>query len=403
MKKSEQAIRDVQHFGEEGGVVPVVDVAVTSTFLNPLDMERTFRGELQGCYLYSRHSNPSVNAFSQKLAAMEGSEAALGVASGMAAIASAVEAICTAKGPGGHIVSSRTVYGGTWALFNNLLPKRGISVTFVDPTDTEAFEKAIRPDTRLLYTETVSNPLLTVSDLPALSKVAKRHKIPLVVDNTFAPMLVSATRQGADVVLYSCTKYLSGSADLIAGAVCARREFIDQLIDINVGPVMLNGPVMDARVAHELYLRLDHLPIRMRAHSEAALHLARVLDEANIPLIYPGLKSHPQHALIRSMLSEGAGFGGMITVDCGTPEKALDVASRLQQEKFGLYAVSLGFSRTLISCPALSTSSEIPEEEQSKMGLSPGLLRLSIGYLGDLEVMARRFLDCWKAVHPGRG
>ncbi len=399
----EQRMRDVQHFGEEGGVVPVIDVAATSTFLNPQDMERTFRGELQGCYLYSRHSNPSVNALSQKLAAMEGSEAALGVASGMAAVATAVEAICTAngKGPGGHIVCSRTVYGGTWALFANLLPRRGIEVTFVDPTKPEEFERAIRPSTRLVYTETVSNPLLTVCDIAAVAKIAHARGLPLVVDNTFTPMLVSPIALGADVVIHSCTKFISGSSDLIAGAVCASRDFINQLIDVNTGPVMLTGPVMDARVAHELYLRLDHLGVRLRAHSESSLALAKNLEQAGIRVLHPGLESHPQYGLYRSILNPGLGTGAMMTLDCGTSAKAMELAFHLQKEKFGLYAVSLGFSRTLMSCPSVSTSSEIPEADQKTMGLSPGLLRLSVGYLGDTGVLSQRFLDSWKAVGLG--
>jgi methionine-gamma-lyase len=393
MKNRIQDLRDTQDFGEEGGVVPVIDVAATSTFLNPADMERTFAGELQGCYLYSRHSNPSVNAFSRKFAALEGTEAALGVASGMAAIASTLEQLVPT---GGHIVTSRTVYGGTYALFKNILPRRGIGVTFVDGTDLGAIEKAIRPETRVLFTETLSNPLLRVSDLRSYSSLAKKHGLKLVVDNTFAPLLVHPADHGADVVIHSCTKYISGSADMIAGVVCSSKEFIRNLIDVNTGTVMLTGPIMDARIAHELYLRLDHLPIRVKAHAEAAAHLAKGMQEAGVPVIYPGLPSHPEHALLRSLGNPEYGSGGMLTVDCGSGRQAMELANELQKVRFGLYAVSLGFSRTLMSCPAVSTSSEIPEAEQKEMDLRPGLLRLSIGYTGDREVMLGRFLNAWK-------
>lgn len=390
-----QAMRDVQHFGEEGGVVPVIDVAATSTFLNPETMDRVFRGEVQGCYLYSRHSNPTVVALGQKLAAMEGAEAALGVASGMAAIACAIEQLMP---EGGHLISSRVVYGGTYAYFANLLPRRGIKVTFVDPMDLNAIERAVTPQTRLIYTETISNPLLAVSDLTGMARIGKAKGIKLVVDNTFTPLMVSPIRLGADVVIYSGTKYLSGGSDMIAGAIAGTKDYIQSLVDVNHGAVMLNGPVMDARVAHELYLRLDHLAIRMQAHSVCAQRLAVRLNTEGVSVVYPGLASHPSHGRLKQMLNPGFGMGGMLSVECGTSERAHLLAARLQDERFGLYAVSLGFSRTLISAPATSTSSEIPEAEQKAMGLTPGLLRLSIGYTGNDEVMAERFLKCYREV-----
>ncbi len=393
----EQSIRDVQHFGEEGGVVPVIDVAATSTFLNPADMERTFSGELQGCYLYSRHSNPTVNFFGKKIAAMEGTEAALGVASGMAAISCAVEQIFRneTKSGRGHIIASQTVYGGTYALFHNILPSRGIEVTFVDIRDLAAIEAAITPETKIIYSETLSNPLLAVCDIKALSALCKKHKLKLVIDNTFAPMIVRPYELGADVVIHSCTKYISGASDMIAGAICGDQPFISSLIDVNHGSVMLNGPVMDPRIAHELYLRLDHLSIRMKAHSDMALFLAQKMEEKNLKVIYPGLKSHPQHELYHMMGANRLGHGGVLTLVCPDAERARILATKLQDEKFGLYAVSLGFSRTLMSCSAKSTSSEIPEEERKKMGLEEGLLRFSIGYTGDPQVMWERFWKCY--------
>ena len=187
----------------------------------------------------------------------------------------------------------------------------------------------------------------------------------------------------------------------MAGAIVSTQKFIDELIDINHGIVMLTGPVMDAHVAHSLYLRLDHLPVRMKAHSQSAHVIAGRLKEAEVPVVYPGLSSHADHAAFKQIMNSAYGFGGMLTVDCGSSERALALAFRLQQEKFGLYAVSLGFSRTLMSCPSISTSSEIPEAEQIEMGLSRGLLRLSIGYTGDYEVMAERFLRCYKATRLG--
>ena len=401
MKKisPQQAIRDIQHFGEEGGVVPVIDVASTSTFLDPKDMERTFLGELQGCYLYSRHSNPTVNIFGKKIAAMESAEAALGVASGMAAIACTVDQIFLNEGvKKGHLIASRTVYGGTYALFKNVLPSRGIDVTFKEITDLKAIEAAIRPDTKVIYAETLSNPLLAVSDIKALSLICKKHQLKLVIDNTFTPMIVQPLLHGADVVIHSCTKYISGSSDFIAGAILGSEKFIASLIDVNTGSVMLTGPVMDPRVAHELYLRLDHLELRMKAHSNMAAFLANKMQAEKMPVIYPGLSTHPQHELLKSMMNKEFGFGGILTLECADADQARRLATMLQDEKFGLYAVSLGFSRTLMSCSAKSTSSEIPEEEQKEIGLSQGLLRFSIGYTGDPEVMWERFLRSYNKI-----
>ena len=391
-----QSMRDVQHFGEEGGVVPVIDHAATSTFLDPGDMQKVFEGEIKGCYLYSRHSNPTVSAFSQKLAAMEGTESAFGVASGMGAISCSVMQVMM---EGGHMISSDTIYGGTWALFKNILPKLGVEITFVDPKNPEAFQKAIRPDTKLFYTETMSNPLLGVSDIKSLSEITKKNDIKLMVDNTFTPLMISPKELGADIIVYSCTKYISGQSDLIAGAICGAKDFIDQLIDVNNGMAMLFGPVMDARIAYELYARLDSLPIRMIGHAKAAETLVSKMVENDIPgIIYPGLKSFSQYELFNQMKNDKYGHGGMITLDCGELKKATALAQKLQDERFGLFAVSLGFSRTLLSCPSASTSSEIPEDEQKRIGLRPGLLRMSIGFAGSDEVLAEKFISCYKSI-----
>ncbi|MCT4641305.1 MAG: aminotransferase class I/II-fold pyridoxal phosphate-dependent enzyme [Bacteriovoracaceae bacterium] len=396
MKNKAQAIRDVQYFGEEGGVVPAIDHAATSTFLNPQDMEKVFSGELQGCYLYSRHTNPTVNAFSKKVAAMEGFEAALGVASGMAAITCAVSQVMMG---GGHIICSNTIYGGTYALFANILPKQNIEVTFVDPSKPEEFKKAIKKNTKLIYTEMMSNPLLAICDLKEISKIAKSKNIKLMVDNTFSPLIFTPKDFGADIVIHSCTKYISGASDLIAGVICSSEEFIGELIDVNTGCAMLYGPVMDSRVAYELFSRLDHLPVRMKAHGQAARYLVdRLNDEGIDGVTYPALSSHPDHEVFKSMQNSEYGAGAIITVDCKTSVNAIKMAKKLQEEKFGLFAVSLGFSRTLMSCPAASTSSEIPEDQRTAIGLKDGLLRLSIGIIGDNEVLADKFIAAYKDI-----
>jgi methionine-gamma-lyase len=391
-----QRIRDLQHFGEEGGVVPVIDVATSSTFLNPEDMTKVFRGELAGCYLYSRHSNPTVQMFGKKMAALEGTEAALGVSSGMAAISCALDQILS---NGDHMVSHGVIYGGTYALFRNYFPKRGIDVTLQTFDSLTELEALIKPNTKAVYIESISNPMLNIANFEMLKEFKAKHpKIKIVVDNTFAPMMFNPVEWGADVILHSCTKFISGASDMVAGCIAGTQEFINSLIDVNHGAVMLTGPVMDPRIAHELYLRLDHLHVRMRAHSERALYLAERLEEAGIQVTYPGLKSHLHHERMKKFTDPEIGFGGMMTLNLKTPEMALKLASKLQENKFGLFAVSLGFSRTLISCPALSTSSEMPEEEQRKINLNPGLLRLSIGITGDMKVMADRMLEAIKTL-----
>lgn len=384
----EQRLRDLQYFGEEGGVVPVIDLASTSTFLNPKDMEQTFLGEKEGCYLYSRHSNPTVIMFSKKMASLENTESALGVASGMSAIACTLEQIMD---DGGEIISSPTIYGGTFALFKNIFPKQNIETHFVDLSDIQAIEAKISKKTKVIYVETISNPLLNLAPIKQLSEISKKHGLKLVVDNTFAVCLVTPAELGADVVVHSCTKFISGSSDMIAGVICGTKEFINSLIDVNTGRVMIKGPTMDPRTAHELYMRLDHLPIRMKAHSEKALYFALESEKMGLKVIYPGLKSHPQHSTYKALVNPNFGFGGMLAIEMDSADQAMQVSQELQNEKFGLYAVSLGFSRTLMTVPAITTSSEIPEDQQKQMKLSKGLIRFSIGFTGDDKIMLERF------------
>jgi methionine-gamma-lyase len=339
--------------------------------------------EKGGCFLYSRHFNPTLDVLARYLAAMEGTEKAICTASGMAAIACTLLQLCE---QGGHIVASDTIYGGTHALLDQLLPQMGIQTTFVPADDPAAFEKAMTPQTKVIYTETIGNPTLKVADIPGLAQLAKTHNAALVVDNTFSPILVSPAQLGADVVVHSMTKFINGASDVIAGAICASEEFAYRLMDLHTGRVMLLGPTMDARVAFDIIQRLPHLPIRMREHGRRAMVIAQHLLKLGVPVMYPGLAEHPQHMLLTDMLNRGYGYGGMLTIDCKTKEVAERLMSLLQnQERFGYIAVSLGYYDTLMSCSGSSTSSEIAPEDQDRMGLSPGLLRIAVGYTGSLE------------------
>ncbi|MBW1768966.1 MAG: aminotransferase class I/II-fold pyridoxal phosphate-dependent enzyme, partial [Deltaproteobacteria bacterium] len=336
-----------------------------------------------GCFLYSRHFNPTVDVLARYMSAIEGTEFAVCTASGMSAISSTLLQLCRS---GDHIVSSDTIYGGTHALLQKLLPEMNITTTFVDPANTASFEKAILPSTRVIFSETIGNPTLNVTDIPALSKLAQKKGLTLVIDNTFMPMVVTPANLGADIVVSSMTKFINGASDVIAGVICANRDFIYKLMDLHTGRVMLFGHTMDPRVAYDIIQRLPHLAIRMREHCKRAMVIAERLHKIGAPVTYPGLPSHPQNDLIKSMINPGYGYGGILTIDCGTKEKAEELMSILQnKERFGFIAVSLGFYDTLISCSGSSTSSEIPPEDQSKMGLSPGLVRIAIGYTGSLE------------------
>jgi methionine-gamma-lyase len=375
-------IQDLQYFGEFGGVNPSISDSSTYTFLSAKTMFDTFEGNAEGCYLYSRHSSPSNLYLDKALAAMEDTEAANVAASGMGAITSTLLQLCSS---GDHIVASRTIYGGTYAFLKNFSPKFGIKTTFVDITKMDMVEAAITPETKVLYCETVSNPLLEIADIESLSKIAKRHNIKLVVDNTFSPLSVSPAKLGADIVIHSLTKYINGSSDTLGGVTCASREFVDSLKNVNNGASMLLGPTMDSLRSASVMKNLRTLHIRIKQHSHNALYLAERFEKDEIKTVYPGLKSHNGHELYAKMINPEYGFGGMMTLDVGTLDKANELMELMQSRKLGYLAVSLGFYKTLFSAPGTSTSSEIPLDEQAAMGLTDGLIRFSIGLDNNIE------------------
>jgi methionine-gamma-lyase len=340
--------------------------------------------ESGGCYLYGRHFNPTVYHLGRQLAALEGTEAAYCTASGMGAISAVALALCNS---GDHIVAGNAIYGGTWALLNDFLPaKSGIATSFVDATLPESVAAAITDRTRLIYVESLSNPTLRVADIPRLAAIARDAGIPLVVDNTFSPLLLSPARLGADIVIHSLTKFIGGASDLIGGAICGSGEFVGSLMDLHVGPLMVLGPTMDPHVAGNIALRLPHLALRMKAHAERTELLAARSAALGVDVCYPGLGSHPDHHLIRSLHEPDFGYGGLMTIDAGTEERAMALMNCLQnEERFGYVAVSLGYFDTLMSCSASTTSSEMPGEALAQAAISPGLVRMSVGYTGSPE------------------
>jgi methionine-gamma-lyase len=397
MKKFNPAdnIQDLQYFGEFGGVNPSISDSSTYTFLSAKTMFDTFEGNAEGCYLYSRHSSPSNLYLDKAMAAMEGTEAANVSASGMGAITPTLLQLC---GQGDHIVSSRTIYGGTYAFLKNFTPRFGIKTTFVDITKLDIVEAAITPETKVLYCETVSNPLLEVADIAGLSKLAKKYNLKLVVDNTFSPLSVSPILLGADIVIHSLTKYINGSSDTVGGVTCASREFIDSLKNVNNGASMLLGSTMDSLRSASVMKNLHTLHIRMKQHSYNALYLAERFEKDGIKTVYPGLKSHPSHEIYKNMINPEYGFGGMMTLDVGTLDQANALMELMQSKNLGYLAVSLGFYKTLFSAPGTSTSSEIPLEEQKEMGLTDGLIRFSIGLDNDIERTYQNMKSCMMAL-----
>lgn len=375
-------IQDLQYFGEFGGVNPSITDSSTFTFLKAGKMEEIFEHEIEGCYLYSRHWNPMNKYLSQALAQLEGTESASVTGSGMAAITNVILQLCNA---GDEVVSSRTIYGGTYAFFKNFLPKFNIKTNFVDTTNMELVKKAITPNTKIIYCETMSNPMLEISNIAALSKLAKEHNCKLVVDNTFSPMIFSPAEMGADIVVHSMTKFINGMSDCVAGCICGTKEFIDSLSDVNNGASMLLGPVLDSFRAASILKNLRTLHIRMKQHSANALHIATKLDKDGFKITYPGLVNHPQHKLMKTMYNEEFGFGGLFVIDMKTKERANILMEEMQNNNVGYLAVSLGSYKTLFSAPGGSTSSEIPEEERKQIGLTEGLVRVSIGLDNNAE------------------
>jgi len=384
-----ESFANMRHeFGEHGGVNMSIEASTTFTVMHAETMPEIFQGhagpDQGGCYLYGRHFNPTVYVLGRQLAAYEGAEAGYCSASGMSAISAAILQLC---GHGDHVISSRTVYGGTFALFHDYLPeKAGIDTTFVDASNLREVESAVTDRSRALYIETLSNPTLRVSDIPKLSDIAKRHGLALVVDNTFCPLIISPIQLGADVVVHSLTKFINGASDIVAGAVCGSTEFIQSLMDLHHGSLMLLGPTLDPRTAFEISSRLPHLGLRMAEHGRRALEFSKRLQDRGVAVTYPGLVDHPDHAVLESMRNPGYGHGGVLTIDTGSTERANELMEVLQnRDRFGFMAVSLGYFDTLMSCSATSTSSELSETEREQAAISPGLVRISLGFTGSIE------------------
>lgn len=354
---------------------------LTSSFVfqNAAEAAARFSGEQPG-NIYSRFTNPTVRTFEERLAALEGGARCVATSSGMAAILATCMGLLKS---GDHIVSSRSVFGTTVVLFSNYLSKFGIETSFVPQTDYAAWEKAIRPNTKLLFLETPSNPLMEIADIRKLADIAHAHKTLLVVDNVFCtPALLRPLEHGADIVVHSVTKYLDGQGRCIGGAVIGDDERVGKDI---FGFLRTGGPSMSPFNAWIFLKGLETLKIRMRAHSANALELAAWLEQQ--PRVkrvyYPGLASHPQHELAKRQQS---GFGGVVSFEVdGGRAAAWKV---IDSTKLISITANLGDAHSTITHPATTTHGRLTPEQRAEAGITDGLLRVSTG-LEDIDDIRR--------------
>lgn len=328
-----------------------------------------FSGEQDG-NVYSRFTNPTVSAFQSRLAALEGAESCIATASGMSAILSLVMALCSA---GDHIVASAGLFGATQQLLGTIMPRFGVQTTFVAQTDVTAWEAAIRPETKLFFLETPSNPLTAVADLPALAGLAHAHGVLLAVDNCFCtPVLQRPLDLGADLVVHSATKFLDGQGRVLGGAVVGNKKLTDEVLKF----LRTAGPTLSAFNAWVLLKGLETLKIRLEAQSANALQLARWLEAHPkvARVYYPGLESHPQHAL--ALRQQRAG-GAIVSFEVkGARSEAWTVVDHCRLLSI---TANLGDTKTTLTHPASTTHGRITPEQRAAAGITEGLLRIAVG------------------------
>ncbi|MCG9132544.1 aminotransferase class I/II-fold pyridoxal phosphate-dependent enzyme [Candidatus Poribacteria bacterium] len=362
---------------EKSGIplLPPIYQNSTFRFTTAAECAEAFQDEESG-YVYTRWGNPTQEVLETKLAVLEAGEAALATASGMGAVSTA---LLTALADGGHVVAMENLYSATFQILNEDLPRFGIETTFVDATNPLQIERAIRDDTKVLYLESPTNPLLKLIDLRASAEIAKTHGVTSIIDNTFAtPCGQQPIALGIDVVVHSMTKYLSGTGAVIAGAIIGQKEFITRAKE---GALRNFGAVISPFNAWLTLQGITTLPLRFARHCENAVQVATFLEAhpAVTWVRYPGLPSHPQYELAKHQMDA---FGGMITLELKGGRRAGEhLVDRLQRCAL---AVSLGDVRTLICHPASTTHSHVPAEIRQQVGITDGLVRISVG-LEDVE------------------
>ena len=339
-------------------------------FSSAAEAAARFSGEQPG-NIYSRFTNPTVRTFEQRLASLEGAECCVATASGMSAITATILGLLKM---GDHVVSSRSIFGTTTVLFNNIIAKLGIETTFVELSDLTAWENAITPETKILFLETPSNPLTELVDISALADIAHKKGCLLAVDNCFCtPALQQPIALGADIVIHSATKYIDGQGRCVGGAVCGTKDVVGEGV---YGFLRTAGPTMSAFNAWVFLKGLETLELRMKAHSASALQLAEWLEQQPevAKVYYPGLASHPQHALAKRQQSD---FGGLLSFELkgGKQEgwRLID-ATRLLS-----ITANLGDAKSTITHPATTTHGRLTPEQREEAGISDGLIRVAVG------------------------
>lgn len=373
------AIRAGVHRTAEGEHSEAIFPTSSFVFKSAAEAAARFSGAEPG-NIYSRFTNPTVRMFEERLAALEGGERAVGFASGMAAILATCMALLKA---GDHIVASRAIFGTSTLLFQNYLGRFGVETTFVPLTDYAAWEKARRPNTRMLFAETPSNPLTEVADVPRLAQLARANGALLVIDNCFCtPALQRPLTLGADIVIHSATKYLDGQGRCVGGAVVGNAELVGNQV---FGFLRTCGPTLSPFNAWVFLKGLETLSLRMKAHCTNALALAQWLErQPRVRRVYyPGLVSHPQHALAQKQQS---GFGGIVSFEVeGGREAAWRVVDGTRVLSI---TANLGDTKTTITHPATTTHGRLTPEQRADAGIDDGLIRLSVG-LEDIEDIQR--------------
>jgi methionine-gamma-lyase len=361
----------------------------TSAVVAPIYQTANFRGssaedfarragEPRHPEFYSRYGNPNLNQVETVLAGLEGAESALVTGSGMGAVSASVLSLVS---HGEHIVAQTNHYGGTLNLLKNLVPRFGIDVTQVDQSDLSSFERAIRPNTRLILVETPSNPTMALTDLGGVADLARSRKITTLIDNTFAtPLNQRPLDLGIDIAFHSATKYFGGHSDLIAGAIMGSKETVTKIWNTHV----ILGAALGPFDAWLMLRGLRTLALRVRQHNENAQALAEFLEKhrAVKKVFYPGLKNHPQYDLARKQMS---GFGGMLGFEVDGYESADRCLSRL---RLAARAASLGGVETLAVHPASNFLHYMTLEQAARIGIAPGLLRISVGLEGKNDLIA---------------
>lgn len=379
------AIRAGQERSQFGEHAEALYLTSSFVFENAAQAARRFSGEEEG-NVYARFSNPTVTMFEERLAAIEGAEDCVATASGM----SAIMALCLAHlKAGDHIVASASLFGATVQLLSNILTRTGITTTFVSPTDPAAWEAAIRPETRLFFLETPSNPLTEIADIPALAAIAHARGILLAVDNCFCtPVLQRPLELGADLVVHSATKYLDGQGRVLGGAVCGPKKLTEEVFKY----LRTAGPTLSAFNAWVLLKGLETLSLRVAAQSANALVLAKWLEAhpAVERVYYPGLPSHPQHELaMRQQKSGGAIVSFVVRGGREAAWRVVDACRLLS------ITANLGDVKTTITHPASTTHGRITPEARAAAGIGEGLLRIAVGLeaVADLQADLMRGLQ----------